>query len=90
MDGRVPFPFLTEVQASTMTTPPLIALDWGSSNLRATLLDAHGHALEHLSAPGGVMKVAPGQFSASLLALCGPWLAEHAVAVIASGMVGSR
>lgn len=73
-----------------MTTPALIALDWGTSNLRATLLDAHGHVLEHLSAPGGVMKVAPGQFSASLLALCGPWLAEHAVAVIASGMVGSR
>ena len=90
MAGRVPFPFLTEVQTATMTTPALIALDWGTSNLRATLLDAQGHALEHLSAPGGVMKVAPGQFSASLLALCGPWLAEHAVAVIASGMVGSR
>jgi 2-dehydro-3-deoxygalactonokinase len=58
--------------------------------LRASLLDAQGAVLEHKSAPGGVMKVPAGQFSASLLALCGPWLAAHEVAVIASGMVGSR
>lgn len=73
-----------------MTAPALIALDWGTSNLRASLLDTQGAVLEHLSAPGGVMKVPAGQFSASLLALCGPWLAAHRVAVIASGMVGSR
>lgn len=73
-----------------MTAPALIALDWGTSNLRASLLDAQGTVLEHLSAPGGVMKVAAGQFGASLLALCGPWLAAYPVAVIASGMVGSR
>ena len=60
-----------------MTAPALIALDWGTSNLRASLLDAQGAVLEHLSAPGGVMKVPAGQFSASLLALCGPWLAAH-------------
>lgn len=71
-------------------SPALIALDWGTSNLRATLLDAEGGVVERLSAPGGVMRVPAGQFSASLLALCGPWLAEHAVPVIASGMVGSR
>lgn len=70
--------------------PALIALDWGTSNLRASLLDAQGAVLEHLSAPGGIMKVPAGQFSASLLALCGPWLVAHQVAVIASGMVGSR
>jgi len=73
-----------------MARPALIALDWGTSNLRASLLDAQGAVLEHKSAPGGVMKVPAGQFSASLLALCGPWLAAHEVAVIASGMVGSR
>jgi 2-keto-3-deoxy-galactonokinase len=31
----------------------LLALDWGTSNLRACLLDAKGQAIEHRSAPGG-------------------------------------
>ena len=34
----------------------LIALDWGTSNLRASLLDARGQALETRTAPGGVMR----------------------------------
>ena len=73
-----------------MPTPALIALDWGTSNLRASLLDASGQVLSHRSSPGGVMKVPAGEFSARLLQVCGDWLAQHAVPVIASGMVGSR
>ena len=68
----------------------LIALDWGTSNLRASLLDDTGHAIETRSAPGGVMAVKNGQFSAALLGLCGDWITRFNCPLIASGMVGSR
>ena len=68
----------------------LIALDWGTSNLRASLLDAHGQALETRSAPGGVMAVQGGQFAQALLALCADWLAQTNCPLMASGMIGSR
>ena len=42
-----------------MSQPVLIALDWGTSNLRACLLDADGQAIEHRSTPGGVMAELP-------------------------------
>jgi 2-dehydro-3-deoxygalactonokinase len=68
----------------------LIALDWGTSNLRASLLDARGQALETRSAPGGVMAVQGGQFAQALLALCADWLAQTTCPLMASGMIGSR
>ena len=73
-----------------MKSVALIALDWGTSNLRASLLDTDGNAIENRSAPGGVMAVVGGAFEQSLLALCGDWLAKHDCALIASGMIGSR
>ncbi len=73
-----------------MPDPHLIALDWGTSNLRANLLDARGQTLETRSAPGGVMAVQGGQFAPALLALCADWLAQTTCPLIASGMIGSR
>lgn len=73
-----------------MPAPALIALDWGTSNLRASLLDAGGSAIDHRSAPGGVMAVQGGRFAEALLALCGDWIARFDCPLIASGMVGSR
>jgi 2-dehydro-3-deoxygalactonokinase len=73
-----------------MLNPKLIALDWGTSNLRATLLDPKGQALDHRSAPGGVMAVQDRRFAESLLNLCGDWMDAYGCALIASGMVGSR
>jgi len=72
-------------------TPSLIALDWGTSNLRASLLDDQGAVLESRSAAAGVMAVPERRFAAALLALCGDWLQAHPrCACIASGMIGSR
>ena len=73
-----------------MNSVALIALDWGTSNLRACLLDAKGQAIEHRSAPGGVMAVVGGAFEQALLSLCSDWLTQHNCALIASGMIGSR
>lgn len=71
-------------------TPRLLALDWGTSNLRASLLGAGGRLLERRAAPGGIMAVPERRFEAALRALCGDWLDAHRCPVIASGMIGSR
>ena len=70
--------------------PALIALDWGTSNLRANLLDPSGHSIEQRQSAMGVMKVPPGTFDAVLVELCGDWMQEHRLPMVASGMVGSR
>lgn len=74
----------------TAAASALIAIDWGTSNLRANLLDAHGRAIETRAAPGGVMAVKDGRFAEALLSLCGDWIDRRAGALIASGMIGSR
>lgn len=71
-------------------TPKLLALDWGTSNLRASLMGAGGRLIDRRAAPGGIMAVPERRFEAALRALCGDWLDAHRCAVIASGMIGSR
>jgi len=74
-----------------VSTPALIALDWGTSNLRASLLGAGGALLDTRSAAAGVMAVPERRFDAALQTLCGEWLSAHrGCACIASGMIGSR
>ncbi len=81
----------------------LIALDWGTSSLRAYRLGAGGHVIEVRSLPWGIMKlpqlVLPQSFSTDLTAsfefafeeACGDWIrAAPDTPVIAAGMVGSR
>ncbi len=79
----------------------LIALDWGTSSLRAYRLDAAGRTLDTRHLPWGIMRLPqPLQDGAATTALsgfelafeqaCGDWLrAEPALPVIACGMVGS-
>lgn len=69
----------------------LIALDWGTSNLRASLLGATGQVLATRAGAAGVMAVPERRFAEALLALVGDWLSDHpGAALLASGMVGSR
>jgi 2-dehydro-3-deoxygalactonokinase len=70
--------------------PTLIALDWGTSNLRASLLGEGGTVLDTRAAAGGVMAVPDRQFEAALTALCGDWIRAHRCPLVASGMIGSR
>jgi 2-dehydro-3-deoxygalactonokinase len=74
-----------------MSRPALLALDWGSSQLRAHLLDDNGALLaERSSADGASRMAAAAAFEPALQALAGDWLREHpALAVLACGMVGS-
>ncbi|AIY43698.1 2-dehydro-3-deoxygalactonokinase [Collimonas arenae] len=75
----------------------LIALDWGTSSLRAYRLGADGKRLELRALPWGVMQLPPAGtepnagFEAAFEQACGDWLlAEPGTPVIAAGMVGSR
>lgn len=67
----------------------LVALDWGTSSLRAALLDGQGRALQERSFARGILSVAPGEFPAVFDAACGDWMAHSTLALI-SGMAGSR
>ncbi|MDB5872409.1 MAG: 2-keto-3-deoxy-galactonokinase, partial [Ramlibacter sp.] len=40
---------------------PLVALDWGTSTLRAARLDAQGQVLEERSLPRGILTVPAGE-----------------------------
>jgi 2-dehydro-3-deoxygalactonokinase len=74
-----------------MTSPALIAIDWGTTRFRAYLLDSAGAVLERVSSEDGIMAVKPGGFPAVLVIRCGMWLARHPdIPVIMAGMVGSR
>jgi len=72
----------------------LIALDWGTSSLRAYLFDAAGQVLATRSSPAGIMNLPrsaeQGGFDAAFDDVCGAWL-KHAphLPAIAAGMVGS-
>ena len=73
-----------------MPAARLIALDWGTSSLRAHLLGEGGALIEERRQPWGLLHLPEGGFAAALQGVAGDWLAEMpALPLIASGMVGS-
>jgi 2-dehydro-3-deoxygalactonokinase len=73
-----------------MLDPKLIALDWGTTSLRAYLLGADGVILAEKAAPLGILKVPNRAFSEAFNTLCHEWLTQKPVPAIACGMIGSR
>lgn len=69
-------------------SPALIALDWGTSSLRASLLDGDGNVLHARTEPWGIMQARHDDFAATFLAITAEWRGPD-VRVIASGMIGS-
>lgn len=69
--------------------PDWIAVDWGTSNLRAWAM--HGaEILAGASSDDGMGKLKRAEFEPALLRLIEPWLLADAMPVVACGMVGSR
>ncbi len=69
----------------------LIALDWGTTSLRAALMAPDGTVLDRVATPDGIMAAAGRSFPAIFATVAGPWLAAHpGIAALASGMIGSR
>ncbi|SAK72900.1 2-dehydro-3-deoxygalactonokinase [Caballeronia fortuita] len=76
--------------SASAATPALVALDWGTTSLRAYLLAADGVALDTRASSAGIMKLPAGGFDQAFEETCGAWLDAHAnLPVIAAGMVGS-
>ena len=74
-----------------MTDPAFIAVDWGTTRLRASLVGAEGAVLGTTQSDAGVQSVAAGGFPAALEAACAPWFAARPdLPVLMAGMVGSR
>lgn len=68
-----------------------IAVDWGTSRLRAWAFDARGVEIGRSRSDSGMGGLARDAFEPALSAVIGPWLAAPDVTpVIACGMVGAR
>ena len=81
----------SDLTFSTAHYPYLIALDWGTTSLRAYLMAHDGSVIEERAGGKGIMQVEDGRFEDALSALCGDWLDSHpAATLIASGMIGSK
>ncbi len=66
-----------------------IAVDWGTSNMRAWAMSASGTVLAEARSDKGMSQLARDQFEPALLAAVGGWIAGPTT-VVACGMVGSR
>ena len=69
-----------------------IAVDWGTSALRAWALDAGGNVLAHAHSQDGMGTLSPDGYEPTLLRLAGGWLpaGKMRVPVIVCGMAGAR
>lgn len=69
----------------------LVAVDWGTSNLRAWLLDSDGDILRTFESDKGMGSLTPAEFEPTLLGLIGDDLpADRVTPVMCCGMVGAR
>lgn len=74
-----------------MTHGKWIAVDWGTSHLRAWMVSDDGAVLATADNDQGMSKLSPDMFEAALIDLVGDWLPDTGtIDVIACGMVGSR
>ncbi len=73
---------------SDAISPSWIAVDWGTSNLRAFAIGAQG-VLAEAASGDGMGTLSRDAFEPALLRLIEPWLSGP-VEVVACGMVGSR
>lgn len=75
---------------STDRAPRLIALDWGTTSLRAYLLGEGGAVLERRAEPSGILHVPGRDFAGAFRTVVGDWRARAPdLPLIASGMIGS-
>jgi 2-dehydro-3-deoxygalactonokinase len=75
--------------ATTFAPAYCIALDWGSSTLRAYLMDSQGQVMDSRSSSDGIL--ATQNFEAALNTICADWDVRHGKLIcIACGMIGSQ
>jgi len=67
----------------------MIAIDWGTTHLRAYRLAASGDIEARKIAAKGIMSIPPGGFAAALEELLKEW-SDPPDPIFMSGMIGSR
>jgi len=75
---------------STAIKPAWIALDWGTSHLRAYAMGPRGTVLARAQSADGMGALTLVGFEPALLRLIEPWLGQGTVPVLACGMVGAK
>ena len=75
---------------SAVSEPRLIGIDWGTTSLRAFLIDADGNVIDRSLSPEGIMQIPKETFEAAFDRLIGPWLANTNLPILVSGMITSR
>ncbi|MEI7969928.1 MAG: 2-dehydro-3-deoxygalactonokinase [Betaproteobacteria bacterium] len=68
----------------------MIAVDWGTSSLRAYLLGPAGEIVARRESPSGILAVRDGHFAETLLGHISPWIEAGDRTILMSGMIGSR
>jgi 2-dehydro-3-deoxygalactonokinase len=68
----------------------LVAVDWGTSSLRAARISGDGEVLEQRASERGILTVHAGGFPGVLHETCGDWLRDPSTLCLVSGMAGSR
>lgn len=68
--------------------PSIIALDWGTSSLRASLVGDDGGVLDTRTEPWGIRQLPHGDFAEAYHAITAEWVG-YDVQAIAAGMIGS-
>lgn len=68
-----------------------IVVDWGTTNLRASLVAPDSTQLAHLETAQGIATLGAGSHEAALMTALGPWFDAHGpLPVVALGMITSR
>jgi 2-dehydro-3-deoxygalactonokinase len=76
--------------SSARAAPRIVALDWGTTSLRAYLLGDGGAVLAQRTHPLGILQVPDRDFGAAFRTVTGEWCARHPdLPAIACGMIGS-
>jgi 2-dehydro-3-deoxygalactonokinase len=71
--------------------PYSILFDWGTTNLRAYLIDDSGQLIDRYAAKLGVKHVSRDEYPSIIRQVSGEWVEQYAVAMIVlAGMVGAN
>lgn len=73
-----------------MTAIAWIAVDWGTSNLRAWAMAADNQVVAERQSDQGMAVLDSAQFEITLIALVDDWLGGEKTPIVACGMVGAR
>ena len=77
------------MQTAVHASPALVGLDWGTSSLRAYLIDVGGAVIDDRAEPWGIMQIGDRDFAQACRDITAQWPGAAGTPVIACGMVGS-